>query len=546
MKSTLFLDKQKVQFAEHHSISLLLCCLFLLTLSIGPAPLHAQNYVVEYNFNNCPNGCNDTPGILSQARDGTVYGTLYSGGSSNCGSVYKFEPGAGLFYDIHDFSGPDGCIPVSGLTLGTDGNFYGVTYQGGANDAGTIFQITPAGTLTTLHHFTTSEGCCAYYPPVQGKKALYGVTSMAAYKITPSGNFSLLSYLQGTPNSPLVLASNGNLYGTTILGGSYGYGTVFQLSLSGALKTIYNFDYTHGAYPHGIVVQGSDGYLYGTCEAGGTATHPGGVVFKLSVTGSITVLTNFDSTSITDGYQPLGLVAATDGTFYGVTPSSQGGPADYGTLFGITGSGAYSNLHDFDLTHGAYPFTVPMQHTNGYIYGTTSSGGANNRGVFWHLDNGIVPFVSIVGVPSGTVGQTVEVLGQNFIGASGVRFGSGSASFNIVSDTYMTAKVPSSGTTGPVTVIAYGQSYKSKQTFKVIPLITMFSPASGPGGSPVTITGSGFKGATQVTFNGVKASFTINSGTKITATVPSGATTGKIKVTTAGGTATSKGIFTVT
>jgi hypothetical protein len=126
-------------------------------------------------------------------------------------------------------------------------------------------------------------------------------------------------------------------------------------------------------------------------------------------------------------------------------------------------------------------------------------------------------------------------------------FGTGSAtSYTVVSDTYMTAAVPSSGTTGTVTVTTPGGTLKSKQTYKVVPVISSFTPTSGPVGTQVTITGSGLTGASKVTFGGVSATFTVNSGTTITATVPSGAVTGKIKVTTKGGTATSSGTFTVT
>ena len=128
---------------------------------------------------------------------------------------------------------------------------------------------------------------------------------------------------------------------------------------------------------------------------------------------------------------------------------------------------------------------------------------------------------------------------------TGVMFGSGSATYTVVSDTYMTAVVPASGTKGTVTVTTPSGTLKSKQTFTVVPVISSFTPTSGPVGTKVTITGSGLTGASKVSFGGVSAAFTVNSGTQITATVPSGAVTGKIKITTAGGSVTSSGIFTV-
>ena len=286
-----------------------------------------------------------------------------------------------------------------------------------------------------------------------GKVGLYGVTSFqTAYSISPSGMFKWLpkANFTGSSYAPLVLAANGNLYGTEEHGGSTGYGTVFELAPNGTLTTIYTFDQTHGAAPSGTLVVGSDGNLYGTAAAGGTAANPAGVVFKLTLKGSITVLHNFDSQSSEGATPETGLVVGSDGNFYGGTQTSAAAP--YGTLFKISKAGSFSVVHTFDNSDGNFPYSAPMQHTNGSIYGTTNSGGAHGNGVFWRLDPGIKPFVSIVGFPAGKPGTTVQILGQGFNSATSVKFGSGSASFNVVSDTYLTATVPDSGTVGPVTV----------------------------------------------------------------------------------------------
>jgi len=157
---------------------------------------------------------------------------------------------------------------------------------------------------------------------------------------------------------------------------------------------------------------------------------------------------------------------------------------------------------------------------------------------------GLKPFVKLM-TTQGKAAQIVEILGQGFSGTNSVMFGTGSATFTVVSDTYLTAKVPASGATGYVTVATPSGTLTSSQTFKVLPVITGFMPPKGPVGTKVTITGSGFIGATKVTFGGVKAiSYTVDSGIQITATVPTGAKTGNIVVTTPGGTA-SKGTFTV-
>jgi len=185
-----------------------------------------------------------------------------------------------------------------------------------------------------------------------------------------------------------------------------------------------------------------------------------------------------------------------------------------------------------------------MQQTDGKIYGLTRGGGGADTGVLYSLDVGLDPFVSLLSM-SGKADQVVQILGNGLTGTTSVKFGTGSANFTIISDTYMTAVVPATGTTGYVTVTTPSGTLTSSKTFKVIPVIKSFTPTNGPVGTQVTITGSGFIGATKVTFGGVKAtSYTVNSGTQITATVPTGAITGKIAVTTPGGTA-SKGIFTV-
>lgn len=528
---------------------------FAFAASIFTALLDAQTYTDLHDFNCNSDGCvGYYPGSMAQAEDGNIYGTLTVGGSAaNDGTIYKITP-SGTFTTLYVFSGAtDGSGPYSGLTLGTDGWLYGATTHGGTDGYGTVFKVpSTGGTPTTLHSFSAAELGGAYAAPVQGKSTtFYGITYYGkAYSITSTGTFKILpNPAPGGGYAPLILATDGNFYGTTLAGG-LGYGTVFRMSSTGAIKVIYNFDNTHGYYPYGPVVQGSDGYLYGTASSGGTAAHPGGVVFKLSTTGVITVIHNFDSASTTDGYQPIaGLVAGTDGYFYGATSVGvSGSSAQYGTLFKIDKTGtSYSMLHTFDSTHGKNPETSPFQHTNGIIYGETYQGTSGLNGNVYGLNATITAFVSLLGFPAASAGQTVQILGQGLGGTTSVKFGSGAATvINKVSDTYITAVVPSSGTTGNVVVTTLTGSLKSKQTFKVIPVISGFTPTSGTVGTSVVITGSGFTGAKTVTFGGVKATvFTVNSGVKITATVPTGALTGKVKVTTAGGTATSPGTFTV-
>ena len=206
------------------------------------------------------------------------------------------------------------------------------------------------------------------------------------------------------------------------------------------------------------------------------------------------------------------------------------------------------------VPQGATPLVTLLQHTNGTLYGDTELGGTGSVspcttgqcGVFYSLNLGLKPFVSLVST-SGKVGQTVEVLGQGFTGTKGVSFDGTPATFKVSSDTYLTATVPSGATTGSVTVTTPGGPLTSNKIFRVTPQIISFKPTSGTVGTKVQITGVSLTQTTKVTFGGVQAtSFKVNSDTQVTATVPTGAKTGKIAITTPGGTAVSGGIFTVT
>jgi IPT/TIG domain len=188
-----------------------------------------------------------------------------------------------------------------------------------------------------------------------------------------------------------------------------------------------------------------------------------------------------------------------------------------------------------------------LLHTNGKIYGLTAHGGSHvSDGVIYSLDASLKPFVAPVVLHSGKVGTSVGVLGQGFNNATGVLFGTGAGTFTLVSDTFVTAKLAAGATTGLITVKEPTGNLLSQQNFRVVPSITSFSPTSGPAGTQVVITGMSLSQATLVRFGTVKATaFTVNSDTKVTTTVPAGAVSGKISITTAGGTATSSAVFTV-
>ena len=539
-----------VQNSNHYFLSILFGFLAVLALNLQPAALHAQTYTDLHDLVGPVDGSGPySTGMLAQGRDGNVYGTNFTGGTYGYGTVFRITPD-GTLTVLHTFTGGnDGAYPKGGLTLGSDGNFYGATQNGGQTGWGVVYKITPSGTFTALHNFSGSEGCFPTSSPVLGKQAntMYGVTTCStAYTITPSGKFTLLSTLLSfDPMAPLELATDGNFYGTGF-GGGTGQGVIYRLSSSGVVTTIHTFNpSTDGGNPVGPLVQGGDGNLYGTTSNYGQGANPTGTVFKVALSGkNFTTLKTFDSQSAEGAALYAGLVAGNDGNLYGAALSSSGAP--YGTIFKIARTGTFTVLYTFDVTHGAYDYSTPFGHTNGLVYGTTYSGGQTGYGVLWSLANAISPFCSVVGFPSGHSGTTVQILGQGFNSASSVKFGSGSASFTIVSDTFITATVPPTGTSGHVTVTTSGGTLTSPQVYKVIPVLSSFNPTSGPVGTQVTISGSGFVGTTSVTFGGVNATFTVNSATTITATVPSGAVSGNIKVTTPGGTAISTGAFTVT
>ncbi len=517
---------------------LLSVAMLALVVAAATAVAPAQTYTDLYNFDGTHGADPTVPQVLAQGRDGNLYGTTGVGGTHDLGVVFKITP-SGTQNVLFNFDGTHGATSSSGLTLGTDGNFYGATTAGGVNNLGTVFKITAAGHLTLLHSFTDRAPIA---PPIQANNgSFYGTTFFGtSYKITSSGTFTALGSVTGTPYAPLLQATDGNLYGTEN-GGGIGFGAVFKLTPAGIVTNIYSFDNTHGRAPEAPVIQGSDGNFYGSTNIGGNGE---GVVFRLTPRGAIRLLHNFpDPNFPNDGGNPVsGIIQATDGNFYGATA---GGGTVSGVIFKITPAGDYSILYDFDNINGGSPESVLVQHTNGKIYGLAHSG-ASNQGVVYSFDLGLAPFVRTLPT-SGKVGNAIGILGGGLTGTTSVQFNGKSASFTVVSDTFISTSVPDGASTGLVKVVTPGGTLTSSQTFRVTPAIKTFNPTSGKVGIPVTITGTSFTGTTKVTFGGVKATtFTVNSDTQVTANVPTGAKTGKIAITTPGGTATGPGVFTVT
>ncbi|MCU1300582.1 MAG: 3-carboxymuconate cyclase [Candidatus Sulfotelmatobacter sp.] len=528
----------------------------IIIVTASATNIRAQTYTDLYNLGSNSGDPLDPAwvGLFAQGRDGNLYSTTTDGGVNTVGTVFRLSPSGTMTPWSFDSTGTDAFYPYSGLTLGTDGNFYGTSYAGGSAGAGTVFKVTPSGIITTLHSFNgCSEGSNVYAPPIEGLDGnFYGVASDGGcevfgtvYKITPSGTLTVIYTFPGTSGlsypQAIALGTDGNFYGTT-LGATGGYGGVFKITPQGKLTVLHTFtDFGQG--PKGMMIQANDGNFYGTTSHGGV--NGVGAIYKMTPAGTLTVIYSFDTAGLGD--EPYaGLIQATDGKFYG---AASGYP--FGHLFQITSTGTYTHLVSFTNVAGLFPGSTPQvalfQNTNGTLYGDTYGGGAGLAGVLYSLGMNLGPFVRFVGpLFEGKVGKNIEILGQGFTGTSKVSFHGAAATFKVVSDTYLTAVVPAAAITGSVIVTTPGRTLTSNKIFRVTPAILSFNPSSGSVGTPVTITGTSFTGATVVTFGGVKATtFSVDSNTQITATVPAGAKTGKIQVTTPGGTAISATTFTV-
>jgi uncharacterized repeat protein (TIGR03803 family) len=537
----------------------LLAGMFLVAIAIA-AP--AQTVSTIYQFNNGSNP-NYPAGVMAQGRDGNFYGVTLSGNGCCQGVIYKISSG-GALTSLYSMAQSDGTT-CSGLTLGTDGNFYGTCHNGGANDYGTLFKATSAGVLTVLHNFavqgSTSDGCEPLAPPIQASNGdFYGTTSFCGannygtvYKLTLAGAYSLLYSFQGPPNDTLLplglIEADGDLWGVGngwIISG----GGIFKITLAGKESLVYTFEansdgeYTDGESPSANLIQGSNGDFYGTTEQGGTANE--GTIFQLTAAGKETVLYSFPNQ--TDGaYPTLPLTQGPNGVLFGAATDCAGGGCSQAGLFEITTKSAYKNVYLYPLvcSNCGQPEAPLLLSTNGTFYSTTEQGGIG-VGSFYSLTNNYKPFISLVNVTSGAEGAQVGILGQGFSAKSVVEFGGTKATTTkLAGATYILATVPTGALTGDVTVTTGSTVLSTAAMYKITPTYKSFTPPSGPVGTVVTFNGTGLTQTTKVTIDKISASFTAVSDSEITATVPTGAATGKIVVTTKGGSVTSSTNFTV-
>jgi len=367
-------------------------------------------------------------------KPANLYGTTPQGGNVNspsecgplgCGVVFKLDPSRKETVLYNFCSQPnctDGAVPFAGVIRDEAGNLYGTTWQGGSHDSGVVFKLDPSGKETVLYNFCSQPTCPDGSEPYAGvirdeAGNLYGSTTYAGsgegvvFKLDPSGEYTVLhafpSFAFPTtdgqdPYASLVRDKEGNLYGTTVVGGSTRNGVAFKVDPSGEETVLYTFcsqtDCADGSNPQGGVIRDEAGNLYGTNSSGAyrcSSDFPAGcgVVFKLDPSGKETVLYTFTGKH---GAAPLGgLTLGDDGSLYGTT--TQGGYRSasylygYGVVFKLDPSGKETVLHAFNGTwEGRGPASeVLLMHNDSLsstsLYGTTAGGGARNAGVIFKI-----------------------------------------------------------------------------------------------------------------------------------------------------------------
>jgi uncharacterized repeat protein (TIGR03803 family) len=297
---------------------------------------------------------------LVQAPDGSFYGTTGAGGGSNLGTVFRMAPD-GTLTVLHAFSGgTDGARPYASMVRGPDGAVYGTTRDGGPLNFGTVFRVAPDGSYTVLYSFAGGyDGGHPLAALVLGTDGnFYGTTSITgafnagtAFRITLQGRLTILHAFSGTdgtgrdgsyPRAALLQARDGNFYGTTYAGGTFGYGTMFRMTAEGAVTILHSFAWVDGINPVAPLIQGSDGNLYGTASDGGVGKCvPAGTAFRSTLNGFVTVLYSFS-----------------------------------GNIGGYIEPGCFADVI------GTHPVDALLQGPDGNMYGTSSQGFYGYGGVF--------------------------------------------------------------------------------------------------------------------------------------------------------------------
>jgi len=358
--------------------------------AIGAARAQTATETVIHTFGNFPQGANPyaTP---FRGADGILYGTTYQGGAANLGVV--FELGASGYKALYSFhGGTDGASPYAGVTQDSAGNLYGTTYQGGAANAGVVYKLNPSGQETLLYAFTgETDGGNPYGGVIVDSAGnLYGTTcnggaanAGAVFEVSPSGQETVLYSFKGkddgaNPRAGVIADSAGNLYGTTYAGGKLSAGVVYKLDTAGQESVLHAFSPPNGgAAPTAGVIQDSAGNFYGAASD---------IVYELAANGQYTVLARLGCFK-TGGNASAGVVRDAAGNLYGTSDPAPpactggGGPPSNGVVYKVDTSGQMTVLYRFpgasrpepDLSSG--PNAGVVLDSAGNLYGATLYGG---------------------------------------------------------------------------------------------------------------------------------------------------------------------------
>jgi uncharacterized repeat protein (TIGR03803 family) len=370
--------------------------------------LGAQTETVLHSFAGAITDGNGPTGTLIQDANGNLYGTTHNGGVSNVGTVFKITP-SGTETVLYSFcpsypTCPDGEYPSGNLVLDGNGNLYGTTSNGGSSQGagyGVVFEVAPDGAEKVLYIFIgIPDGAYPFAGLVMDSKGnLYGTAADGGaddwgtvFEITAAGTEkTLYSFTGGSdggiPIAGLVMDGNGNLFGTTYSGGhpgckyKQGCGVVFKVIPGGTESVLYSFTGgADGANPNGGVILGAQGNIYGTTSLGGSAKL--GTVYELNTAGQETVLHTFTKGS--DGAYPYGGVIS-DGqeNLYGTT--YKGGSKKHGTVFELSANETETILFSFTGKTGSNPYAGVIRDMQGNLYGTTAKGGAHKYGTVYRI-----------------------------------------------------------------------------------------------------------------------------------------------------------------
>ncbi len=335
-------------------------------------------------------------GSLIQASDGKFYGMTQRGGSkNNAGTIFSYDPNAS-YNKEHDFDSTNGVSPTGSLLVVNDDQLYGMTVNGGDGGQGTIFKYdTTTDTYNQLHRFDGTNGRLPFGDLILVGKDLYGLTELGGiaeggvlftYNIdsdTYTKKYDFINIDGKGPVGALLQAADGKLYGMTRQGGTNSGGVIFSYDpTTDAYSKLYDFDEANGDWPYGNLIQASDNKLYGLTNTGGVNDE--GVIFSYDLTtDTYTKLHEFDDV---DGKSPFGsLIQADDGKLYGLT--SEGGVDNRGVIFSYDiNTATFTNVYDLSPTDGHLSRGALMQSLDGKLYGMSRRGGSNQYGTVFSFD----------------------------------------------------------------------------------------------------------------------------------------------------------------